>query len=155
MSISVHAATLISSVSAAAAVVAVIVSLWLGHKQRELQLRLSLFDKRLAVFRATEGFLNSVLKADGSINLSVDYTKFQYVIEEAQFLFPDDSNVMPYLTDVKEKAKKLYVIRKKQDAAAAKVAPEDDPLELIAYFGEPARRRRVEVFSPHLKVGKV
>lgn len=66
----VHVATLISSISAAAAVVAVIVSLWLGHKQRELQLRLTLFDKRLAIFRATKGFLNSVLKADGSINLS-------------------------------------------------------------------------------------
>jgi hypothetical protein len=120
-----------------------------------LQLRLSLFDKRLAIFRATEGFLNSVLKADGSINLSVDYTKFHYVIEEAQFLFPEDSDVMSYLTEVKEKAEKLYVIRKKQDAAAADVVPEGDPLELIAYFGEPARRRRVEVFSPHLKVGKV
>ena len=96
-----------------------------------------------------------MLKADGSINLFIDLRKFQDVMEEAQFLFPDDSGVMPYLNEVKEKALKLHVIRKKQGAAPTAVAPEDDPLELIAYFGEPARHARLKVFTPQLKVGKV
>lgn len=149
----VNVATLVSSISVLVAVVAVVVTWWLNHKQRALQLRLTLFDKRLAIYRATEEFINSVLKTDGSINLFIDFRKFQDVVEEAKFLFPDDSGVATYLTEVKDKGLKLYPFAKKKEGqTASEQNPEAN--ELIKYFAYDALTKRNLVFAPQLKVPK-
>ncbi len=142
---SAHVATLISSISAATAVIAVVVSLRLGHKQRELQLRLALFDKRFAVYRATEEFINVVLRTDGVFNLIDDLCKFQEAIEQANFLFPCDSGVMAYLTEVKEKALRLE---------SEAIEQSSETMELQMYFSDTALKKRELVFAPQLNVSK-
>ena len=126
----------------------------LGNQQRETQVKLELFDKRFAVFEGVETFVVTILTKNGAINLLDDYRKFLYLKEQAEFLFPENSSVIPYLTEVQMKAKKLWdlSLTRDREASQGNLVGFPEITELLGYFGDQAISKRNEIFTSYLRV---
>jgi hypothetical protein len=144
----------IAFVATTVALVSVCVSLLLGYKQRALQIRLALFDKRFAVYRAVGEFIVCILKANGTFDLTVEFRRFQDSMEQAKFLFPRKSKVVPYLTEIRDKAMKLWplCVKRDRDAEAGIVLPNPEIFDLLANLSGPVLQKRDDVFSEDLQV---
>ena len=143
----------VPSVATVLAIVALVGAWYQWYRQRELQLKLTLFDKRFAVFREVEKFKNLILMKNGSIDLLTDYPPFQDAMEQAKYLFPKDSDVVPYLTEVGDKARRLFdlAMKRDHDKVMGNVQPSSEIYDLMVYFGDQAIPKRNEVFGPHLQ----
>jgi hypothetical protein len=136
------------------ALVAVIVALREGHKQRKLQLKLSLFDKRFSVFRRADDFVNLVLREQGRFDIKTDYMAFVYAKEEAQFLFPRKSAIRPYLEEIRSKAMELSAATDEIVRARVEGKPEEtvEIKELMRHFlDETTSKKLAEAFGEYLQ----
>jgi hypothetical protein len=139
------------ALSATATFIGVIAALFIAARQRALQLKLSLFDKRFVVYREVEEFICRIVRNNGSWEPD-DELRFLDAKERAHFLFPEKSRVVPYLDTLYDKARQLRSLKRDHEAQMGVVHENREIFDLLSYFSVPAQRERIKVFSPHLYV---
>lgn len=146
------------TLSAFAAISALAISLWVAHEQRKLsrsQLKHSYFEKRYAVFRATEDFLNHVLRVDGSLKLvSDEFRTFHYALEQAEFLFGPD--VVGYMNELKKTVVDIHPQVFERDHLALmklqKLELDTEITAVLMRLAGPLTEKRKQVFGPYLQL---
>jgi hypothetical protein len=115
---------LIPAASILVSVVALVISLWIASRQRDVQerqLKKDLFDRRFEIYTKTRDFMSYVMRSDGKIVLTgEEYRDFANTMEKAEVLCP---KVHPYLVDLDKTVRELYGYRQTEtrDVAAGDV----------------------------------
>lgn len=142
---------------AMAAIVALVISVWVYMQQRriqEQQMKLNLLDRRYAVFVTVERFIVYVLQTGGAIALAgKEIRDFQFAVEQAKFLF--GLEVPEYMAKVQEAATDLYV--KVQEANQAESAGleaqrNNEVVRLLGDISGSLLVKRGRVFGPYLQL---
>ena len=136
----------------------VLIGTWIAWQQQKTardQLRFQLFEKRAAVFQALMDFVKTI-----TLNKRMDDEDFYRFLAGAQareFLF--DTDVTAYLSDIKEKAKRLDFLQlHRGDIDLSPSRREElsrEARELVVWFGDELRDGHpTEKFTPYLHFGK-
>ena len=141
--------------SAASAIIALAIAVWVFVQQRRLQrqqLRQDLFDKRFAVYAAVETLMVDIIRLTGSVTWT-DQGKFLAAIEPAEFLFGAD--VTAYLGEIQELVKALSGKEKEgttQNTYGEDVIAETPERTAILQALGSLNKRSNEVFGPYLVI---